>query len=93
MLYLIIFLLSITLLVLIGVLLSAKRYTEMLIGTIVGKYKGDKYKGGYVVVEMEIEFYNENSIHKQKRKEQKTYEVPEEYYTQKNIGDKGLFPC
>lgn len=93
MLYLIIFLLSITLLVLIGVLLSAKRYTEMLIGTIVGKYKGDKYKGGYVVVEIEIEFYNENSIHKQKRKEQKTYEVPEEYYTQKNIGDKGLFPC
>jgi len=92
MLYVIISVLSITLFILIGILGSTKRYSEMLIGTIVGKYKGDKYKGGYVVVEMEIEFYSENSIHKQKRKEQKTYEVPEEYYTQKNIGDKGLFP-
>ena len=79
----------------IGVLLSAERYTKMLIGTIVGKYKGDKNYGGYVVVEIEIEsfnIYNENSFHKQTRKQQCTYEVPEEYYKQKNIGDKGLFP-
>ena len=75
------------------VLLCFKRYSKMLIGTIVGKYKGDKYQGGYVVVEIEIEFYNENSHYKQIRKEQCTYEVPEEYYTQKKIGDKGLFPC
>ena len=78
------------------ILLCFKRYSNLLIGTIVGKYKGDKFKysgGGYVLVEIEIEYYTPDSRYKQTRKEQKTYEVPEEYYTQKNIGDKGLFPC
>lgn len=76
--------------------LCFKRYSKLLIGTIVGKYKGNKFKysgGGYIVVEIEIEYYTTDSRYKQTRKEQKTYEVPEEYYTQKNIGDKGLFPC
>jgi hypothetical protein len=35
----------------------------------------------------------QNTSGTEKIKIQRTYEVPEEYYKQKNIGDKGLFPC
>lgn len=74
------------------VLLASNRYSKLLIGTVVGKFKGDKYKGGYVVVETDVEYLIGESSMPQYRKEQKTYEVPDEYYTSKNIGDKGLFP-
>jgi hypothetical protein len=87
---LIIFILSIILIVLIGILSATKRYTEMLVGTIVGKYRGNLVYRGYVIVEMEQE---QNTSRSQKIKIQRTYQVPEEYYTQKNVGDKGLFPC
>lgn len=69
-----------------------KTYSTMVVGTIVGKYKGNKYKGGYIVVEMEVEVSSENNLYKTKVKKQKTYQVPEEYYKEKNIGDTGLFP-
>jgi hypothetical protein len=73
------------------VLLFKKNYSEMLTGIIVGKYKGDKILGGYIVAEMEQKYRDENYLTKL-RKVQKTYEVPEKYYEEKNIGDKGIFP-
>jgi hypothetical protein len=87
---LIIFILSIALIITTGILSSTKRYTEMLVGTIVGKYRGNLVYRGYIIVEME-QTQNKNGT--EKIKIQRTYEVPEEYYKQKNIGDKGLFPC
>ena len=88
--YVIIFILSC---VIIGMLFYRSNryfYKDMLIGTIVGKYKGDLTYGGYVVVEFSVKStvtpLLANTIF------QRSYKVPEEYYTQKNIGDKGMFP-
>jgi len=63
-------------------------YKELLIGTIVGRYKGDLYTGGYMVVEFDVK----DPTTLLPMKIQQTYKVPEEYYKQKQIGDKGMFP-
>lgn len=61
-------------------------YGKMVMGTIVGKYKGNLYCGGFVVVEMEV------TVDRETQKVSKTYEVPEEYYSVSKLGDKNLFP-
>lgn len=69
-----------------------KTYDSMLYGTIVGKYKGNKISGGYIVVEMETRVANDYSIGTNLIKVQGTYEVPSEYYDTVQLGDKGVFP-
>ena len=71
---------------LIGFILIYHHYGKMVMGTIVGKYKGNLYCGGFVVVEMEV------TVDRETQKVSKTYEVPEEYYSVSKLGDKNLFP-
>lgn len=71
---------------LIGFILIYHHYDKMVMGTIVGKYKGNLYSGGFVVVEMEV------TVDRETPKVSKTYEVPEAYYSASKLGDKNLFP-
>lgn len=76
---------------LLAIIWAYKQYTELLVGTIVGKYKGDEYLHGFVVVEA-VKKYTDGSMSVQKRKVQRTYKVPFEYFNKTKIGDEGLFP-
>ena len=73
------------------VFLSKHGYRKMLVGIIVGKYKGNEPLDGFVVVEA-VESYYDDIGFQQKRKIQGTYKVPSEYFDKINIGDEGLFP-
>ena len=86
------FLVSIALIVCLFYLCVFKRYDSMLYGTIVGKYKGNKNKGGYIVVEMDSDIIDDNGWRLQTTKVQGTYDVPAEYYDTVQLGDKGVFP-
>lgn len=71
---------------LIGFILLNHHYDKMVMGTILGKYKGNLFSGGFVVVEMEV------TVDRETQKVSKTYEVPQEYYSSSRLGDKNLFP-
>jgi hypothetical protein len=88
---LIIFLLLVVLVTLIFVIGMSQRYNNMLNGTVVGTYKGNKTSGGYIVVEM-INPVEDSLGYVNKKKVQRTYEVPSEYYDKVKIGDTGVFP-
>jgi hypothetical protein len=88
---LIIFLLLVVLVTLIFVIGMSQRYNNMLNGTVVGTYKGNKTSGGYIVVEM-INPVKDSLGYVNKKKVQRTYEVPSEYYDKVKIGDTGVFP-
>lgn len=87
----IVLILAIILIILVFFLITHRTYSDMLNGTIVGTYKGNKTSGGYIVVEM-INTYETSSGNIIYKKVQTTYEVPAEYYDNAKIGDKGVFP-
>ena len=87
----IIFLLSLVIIILVAAIMGYKRFSNMLNGTVVGTYKGNKTSGGYIVVEM-INPVKDSLGYVNEKKVQSTYEVPSEYYDKVKIGDTGVFP-
>lgn len=87
----IILILALILVILVPFLMTHRTYSDMLNGTIVGTYKGNKTSGGYIVVEMIHPVENGYGVIT-KKKVQTTYEVPSEYYDKVKIGDTGVFP-
>jgi len=89
--YIIILLLVMVIILLVAFLMSHKAFSKMLNGTIVGTYRGNKKSGGYIVVEM-INLVENSLGYVEKKKVQRTFEVPSEYYDKVKIGDTGVFP-
>ena len=87
----IILILALILVILVAFLMTHRTYSDMLNGTSVGTYNGNKSSGCFFVVEMIHPVENGYGVIT-KKKVQTTYEVPSEYYDNAKIGDKGVFP-